>query len=138
MKCILAIILAAALLVVLPVNAGTLPPPAPPPTQAPASSGTMVAVPSSMAMMLGQAAAVGGGSNDLCRTSNSFGVANLGMAVTLGLSTLDANCVRIKNARMLLELGYLAAAVQLFCQDPKVKSAMAAAGTPCQAQKAAN
>lgn len=69
--------------------------------------------------------------SDLC----TFGVAGAVQTQILGISTgtqfTDENCVRLKNAKTLYDMGMKVAAVSMMCQDTRVFKAMMNAGTPC-------
>jgi hypothetical protein len=41
------------------------------------------------------------------------------------------NCEKLKNAKVLYDMGMKVAAVSVMCQDPRVFEAMMNAGTPC-------
>ena len=69
--------------------------------------------------------------SDLC----TFGVAGAIQTQILGISTgtqvTDLNCERLKNAKVLYDMGMKVAAVSTMCQDKRVFDAMMMAGTPC-------
>lgn len=69
--------------------------------------------------------------SDLC----TFGVAGAVQTQILGISTgtqvTDENCERLKNAKVMYDMGMKVAAVSIMCQDPRVFEAMLHAGTPC-------
>ena len=69
--------------------------------------------------------------SDLC----TFGVAGAIQTQILGISTgtqvTDLNCERLKNAKVLFDMGMKVAAVSTMCQDKRVFDAMMMAGTPC-------
>jgi len=69
--------------------------------------------------------------SDLC----TFGVAGAIQTQILGISTgtqvTDLNCERLKNAKLLYDMGMKVAAVSTMCQDKRVFDAMMMAGTPC-------
>jgi hypothetical protein len=69
--------------------------------------------------------------SDTCMGSSSAGGQGIGFGFSLGTSWTDKNCVRLKNSRQLQSMGQNAAAIQLMCQDPEVRTAMLEAGTPC-------
>lgn len=72
---------------------------------------------------------------DLCIGVQSAGYGSPMLGVTLNLVHRDADCARLRKARALQVLGYTAAGVQVLCQDRDVRTAMAAAGTPCETVK---
>ena len=69
--------------------------------------------------------------SDLC----TFGVAGAVQTQILGISTgtqvTDENCERLKNAKVMYDMGMKVAAVSIMCQDKRVFDAMMNAGTPC-------
>tara|TARA_R110000796_G_scaffold87248_4_gene188427 strand:- start:922 stop:1497 length:576 start_codon:yes stop_codon:yes gene_type:complete len=69
--------------------------------------------------------------SDLC----TFGVAGAIQTQILGLSSgtqvRDMNCERLKNAKVMYDMGMKVAAVSVMCQDKRVFDAMMNAGTPC-------
>jgi hypothetical protein len=71
------------------------------------------------------------GGTDVCLGSLTGGGSGAGFGVTLGMTLEDKSCQLRSYARSLAILGYSAAAREEICQDPSVRAAMAAAGTPC-------
>ena len=70
-------------------------------------------------------------SQDVCAVPVS-GAGNLGVvSISGGTVMLDDNCVRIKLAKTLNDLGLKVSAVSVLCQDPKVFEAMTNSGSPC-------
>ena len=70
-------------------------------------------------------------SQDVCAVPVS-GAGNIGVvSVSGGTVLLDDNCVKIKLAKTLNDLGLKVAAVSVLCQDPKVWDAMEMSGSPC-------
>lgn len=70
-------------------------------------------------------------SQDVCAVPIS-GAGNVGfVSVSGGTVMLDDNCVKIKLAKTLNDLGLKVAAVSVLCQDPKVWDAMEMSGSPC-------
>jgi len=69
--------------------------------------------------------------SDLC----TVGVAGAVQTQIIGISTgqvyNDENCVRLKNAKVLYDMGMKVAAVSLMCQSRSVYDSMKFAGTPC-------
>ena len=69
--------------------------------------------------------------SDLC----TVGVAGAVQTQIIGISTgqvyNDENCVRLKNAKVLYDMGMKVAAVALMCQNRNTFDAMKFAGTPC-------
>lgn len=69
--------------------------------------------------------------NDVCSMAASGAVQTQIFGVSMGGSTRDLNCERIKLAKNLYDMGMKVAAVSTLCQDRRVWDAMMDAGTPC-------
>lgn len=70
-------------------------------------------------------------SQDVCAVPIS-GAGNFGVvSLSGGTVVLDQNCVKIKLAKTLNDLGLKVAAVSVLCQDPTVWDAMEMSGSPC-------
>lgn len=70
-------------------------------------------------------------SQDVCAVPVSA-AGNLGfVSLSGGTVLLDENCVKIKLAKTLNDLGLKVAAVSVLCQDEKVWNAMEMSGSPC-------
>ena len=70
-------------------------------------------------------------SQDVCAVPVS-GAGNIGfVSLSGGTVLLDQNCVKIKLAKTLNDLGLKVAAVSVLCQDPTVWDAMEMSGSPC-------
>ena len=50
---------------------------------------------------------------------------------SIGITKRDMNCERMKLSKLLFDFNMKVAAVSILCQDSRVFSAMAHAGTPC-------
>ena len=65
----------------------------------------------------------------------TIGVAGAVQTQILGISAgtmfTEENCLRLKNAKVLYDMGMKVAAVSVMCEDPNVFNAMMNAGTPC-------
>jgi hypothetical protein len=72
-----------------------------------------------------------GGNSDLCTTGTSGAVQTQILGVSSGGTVRDMNCERLKNAKVLYDMGMKVAAVATLCQDRRVFDAMWNAGTPC-------
>ena len=68
---------------------------------------------------------------DVCSTGASVGIQTFGIGVSGGKHFIDANCERLKLARILNDFGMKVAAVAILCQDERVFESMIQAGTPC-------
>ena len=69
--------------------------------------------------------------NDVCAVAASGAVQTQIFGISMGGTTVDYNCERIKLARSLYDMGMKVAAVAALCQDRRVFDAMNDAGTPC-------
>lgn len=73
--------------------------------------------------------------SEVCLGSASAGGGAAGFGLTIGGTIVDRECQLRLNARTLATLGYVAAARETMCLDADVRQAMAAAGTPCAADR---
>jgi len=69
--------------------------------------------------------------NDVCAVAASGAVQTQILGISMGGTTTDYNCERIKLSRSLFDMGMKVAAVATMCQDRRVWDAMMDAGTPC-------
>lgn len=69
--------------------------------------------------------------SDVCAVAASGAVQTQILGISMGGTTVDYNCERIKLARSVYDMGMKVAAVAIMCQDERVFSAMLNAGTPC-------
>lgn len=75
---------------------------------------------------------IGANSNsDLCTVGVAGAVQTQILGISAGTVFTEENCIRLKNAKTLYDMGMKVAAVSVMCQDPKVFDAMMHAGTPC-------
>jgi hypothetical protein len=72
-----------------------------------------------------------GNGSDLCTVGASGAVQTQILGISLGSTFTEENCIRLKNAKTLYDMGMKVAAVSVMCQDKKVFDAMMMAGTPC-------
>lgn len=72
--------------------------------------------------------------NDVCATAASGAVQTQILGISMGGTTRDMNCERIKLSKNLYDMGMKVAAVATLCQDDRVFRAMLDAGTPCPVQ----
>lgn len=70
-------------------------------------------------------------SQDVCAIPVAGSVSTTIFGVSGGTVLLDDNCVRIKLAKTLNDLGLKVAAVSVLCDDDKVWRAMEMSGSPC-------
>ncbi len=83
------------------------------------------------------APALAAAGSEVCLGSLSAGGSAAGFGLSVGGTLVDQECQLRMNARTLATLGYNVAAREEMCIDPQVRAAMLAAGTPCNADRAA-
>jgi len=69
--------------------------------------------------------------SDLCTTGVTGAVQTQILGISAGKMVRDMNCEKLKNAKVLYDMGMKVAAVALMCQTRSVYDAMKFAGTPC-------
>ena len=69
--------------------------------------------------------------SDLCTVGVAGAVQTQILGLSAGKTVRDMNCERLKNAKVLFDMGMKVAAVSTMCQDKRVFDAMMNAGTPC-------
>jgi len=72
-----------------------------------------------------------GNNSDLCTIGVAGAVQTQILGISAGTTFTEDNCIRLKNAKTLYDMGMKVAAVSVMCQDKKVFDAMMMAGTPC-------
>ena len=72
-----------------------------------------------------------GNNSDLCTIGVAGAVQTQILGISAGTTFTEENCIRLKNAKTLYDMGMKVAAVSVMCQDQKVFDAMNHAGTPC-------
>lgn len=72
-----------------------------------------------------------GMNSDLCTIGVAGAVQTQILGISAGGTFTEENCQRLKNAKVMYDMGMKVAAVSVMCQDPKVFDAMLHAGTPC-------
>lgn len=72
-----------------------------------------------------------GSNSDLCTIGVAGAVQTQILGISAGTTFTEENCLRLKNAKTLYDMGMKVAAVSTMCQDPNVFKAMQHAGTPC-------
>jgi len=72
-----------------------------------------------------------GNNSDLCTIGASASVQTQILGISAGGTYTEENCKRLKNAKVLYDMGMKVAAVSTMCQDENVFDAMMMAGTPC-------
>ena len=70
-------------------------------------------------------------SQDLCTVGVGLGIQKPLIGGSIGITKRDMNCERMKLSKFLFDFNMKVAAVSILCQDSRVFSAMAHAGTPC-------
>lgn len=73
----------------------------------------------------------GGNNSDLCTIGVAGAVQTQILGISAGTTFTEENCIRLKNAKVMYDMGMKVAAVSVMCQDQKVFDAMMHAGTPC-------
>tara|TARA_R110000787_G_scaffold38837_1_gene97657 strand:+ start:49 stop:594 length:546 start_codon:yes stop_codon:yes gene_type:complete len=73
----------------------------------------------------------GGSNSDLCTIGLAGAVQTQILGISMGTAFTEDNCLRLKNAKTLYDMGMKVAAVSVMCQDKLVFRAMMDAGTPC-------
>lgn len=76
-------------------------------------------------------------SNDTCMGSTSGSINGAGFGIGLGSTWTDRNCVMLKNARELWNMGMKAAAMALICGDENNRAALEVTGFVCPQTAAA-
>jgi len=75
---------------------------------------------------------LGANSNsDLCTIGVAGAVQTQILGISAGTTFTEDNCLRLKNAKTMYDMGMKVAAVSIMCQDENVFDAMMMAGTPC-------
>ena len=69
--------------------------------------------------------------SDLCTIGIAGAVQTQILGVSAGSTFTEKNCLRLKNAKTLYDMGMKVAAVSVMCQDEQIFDAMMMAGTPC-------
>lgn len=72
-----------------------------------------------------------GSTSDLCTVGVAGAVQTQILGISMGSTVRDMNCEKLKNAKVLYDMGMKVAAVSVMCQDKRVFDAMYNAGTPC-------
>jgi hypothetical protein len=72
-----------------------------------------------------------GNNSDLCTIGVAGAVQTQILGISAGTTFTEENCLRLKNAKTMYDMGMKVAAVSIMCQDQKVFDAMNHAGTPC-------
>jgi hypothetical protein len=72
-----------------------------------------------------------GNNSDLCTIGASGAVQTQILGISVGSTFTEENCIRLKNAKTLYDMGMKVAAVSVMCQDKQIFDGMMMAGTPC-------
>ena len=72
-----------------------------------------------------------GNNSDLCTIGIAGAVQTQILGISAGGTFTEENCIRLKNAKVMYDMGMKVAAVSVMCQDQRVFDAMMHAGTPC-------
>ena len=74
-------------------------------------------------------------SNDTCMGSTSVGATAVSFGLSVGSTWIDTNCLMLKNAREMWNMGFKGAALARLCMDDLNKEALEAAGLTCPARR---
>ena len=74
---------------------------------------------------------ISGTGSDLCTVGVSGAIQTQILGFSAGKTVRDMNCEKLKNAKVLYDMGMKVAAVSVMCGDERVFDAMMNAGTPC-------
>jgi hypothetical protein len=70
-------------------------------------------------------------SSDTCHIPAGGSVQTQILGISGGTTIRDLNCERLKNAKVMYDMGLKISAVAIMCQDKRIHLAMANSGTPC-------
>jgi hypothetical protein len=73
----------------------------------------------------------GGMNSDLCTIGVAGAVQTQILGISAGTTFTEDNCIRLKNAKTMYDMGMKVAAVSIMCEDDNVFQSMLHAGTPC-------
>ena len=73
----------------------------------------------------------GGNNSDLCTVGVAGAVQTQILGISAGTTYTEEHCVRLKQAKIMYDMGMKVAAVSIMCQNTDVFDAMMDAGTPC-------
>lgn len=74
-------------------------------------------------------------SNDTCMGSSSMGASAANFGISFGSSWTDKNCLMLKNAREIWNMGFKGAALARLCMDDLNKEALESTGINCPQRK---
>jgi len=77
------------------------------------------------------APSINSSSSDTCHISVAGAVQTQILGISAGKTVRDLNCERLKNAKVMYDMGLKVSAVAIMCQDKRIHLAMANSGTPC-------
>jgi hypothetical protein len=69
--------------------------------------------------------------SDLCTVGVAGAVQTQILGFSAGKTVRDMNCERLKNAKVMYDMGMKVAAVSVMCQDERIWKSMMSSGTPC-------
>ena len=70
-------------------------------------------------------------SSDTCHIPAGGSIQTQILGISGGTAIRDLNCERLKNAKVMYDMGLKISAVAIMCQDKRIHLAMANSGTPC-------
>jgi hypothetical protein len=74
-------------------------------------------------------------SNDTCMGSTSFGGSAVSFGFSVGSTWTDTNCLMLKNAREIWNMGFKGAALARLCMDDLNREALESTGINCPARR---
>tara|TARA_R110002020_G_scaffold127739_3_gene286461 strand:- start:1237 stop:1848 length:612 start_codon:yes stop_codon:yes gene_type:complete len=77
------------------------------------------------------APSINSSNSDTCHVSVAGAVQTQILGISAGKTVRDLNCERLKNAKVMYDMGLKVAAVAVMCEDKRVWTAMKDSGTPC-------
>ena len=77
------------------------------------------------------APSINSSNSDTCHISVAGAVQTQILGISAGKTVRDLNCERLKNAKVMYDMGLKVSAVAIMCQDKRIHLAMANSGTPC-------
>ena len=77
------------------------------------------------------APSINSSNSDTCHVSVAGAVQTQILGISAGKTVRDLNCERLKNAKVMYDMGLKVSAVSIMCQDKRIHLAMANSGTPC-------
>ena len=77
------------------------------------------------------APSINSSNSDTCHISVAGAVQTQILGISAGKTVRDLNCERLKNAKVMYDMGLKVSAVAIMCEDKRIHLAMKNSGTPC-------